>query len=111
MIQYRGNWAVVTGASSGLGRGIAARLAGKGMSLVLTGRNAAGLDETADQIRRDAPRATVETVAADLSTRSGVSALINHVGDRPVEVLVNNAGFGSYGPFTEADPNRESDEV
>ena len=81
------------------------------MSLVLTGRNEARLDEAADQIRRAAPRVTVETVAADLSTRSGVSALLDHVGDRPIEVLVNNAGFGSYGPFAEADPDREADEV
>ena len=51
-IHYQGRWAVVTGASSGLGRGLAARLADRGMSLVLTGRNEARLDETADQIRR-----------------------------------------------------------
>lgn len=111
MIRYQDKWAVVTGASSGLGRGIAARLADKGMSLVLTGRNEARLSETADQIRGAAPRVKVETVAADLSTRSGVSALLDHVGDRPIEVLVNNAGFGSYGPFAEADPDREADEV
>ena len=110
-IQYRDRWAVVTGASSGLGRGLAARLADRGMCLVLTGRNQARLDEAAEQIRRAQPRVTVETVAADLSTRSGVSALLDHVGDRPIEVLVNNAGFGSYGPFAEADPDREADEV
>jgi uncharacterized protein len=111
MIHYQDRWAVVTGASSGLGRGIAARLADRGMSLVLTGRNDARLSETADQIRRTAPRVKVETVAADLSTGSGVSALLDHVGNHPVEVLVNNAGFGSYGPFAEADPDREADEV
>ena len=110
-IHYQDRWAVVTGASSGLGRGLAARLADRGMSLVLTGRNEARLDEAAHQIRRAAPRVKVETVAADLSTRSGVSALLDHVGDRPIEVLVNNAGFGSYGPFAEADPDREADEV
>ena len=111
MIHYQDRWAVVTGASSGLGRGLASRLADRGMSLVLTGRNEARLDEAAQEIRRAAPRVKVETVAADLATPSGVSALLDHVGDRPVEVLVNNAGFGSYGAFAEADADREADEV
>src|SRR5262245_65472679 len=107
MIHYRDRWAVVTGASSGLGRGLATRLAGRGMSLVLTGRNEARLNEAAGEIRRAAPRVNVETVTADLSTPSGVSTLLAQVGDRPVEVLVNNAGFGSYGPFAQADSERE----
>ena len=111
MIQYQNRWAVVTGASSGLGRGLAARLGERGMSLVLTGRNQARLDEAAQQIRRDTPLVKVETVAADLAKPSGVSALLKHVGDRPIEVLINNAGFGSYGPFVEADAEREADEV
>ena len=111
MIHYQDRWAVVTGASSGLGRGLAARLADRGMSLVLTGRNEVRLNEAAHQIRLAAPRVAVETVAADLSTRAGVSALLDRVGDRPIEVLVNNAGFGSYGPFAEADPDREAEEV
>ena len=81
------------------------------MSLVLTGRSEARLDEVAQQIRHAAPQVKVETVVADLSTRSGVSALLDHVGDRPIEVLVNNAGFGSYGLFAEADATRENDEV
>ena len=50
MIHYQDRWAVVTGASSGLGRGLAARLADRGMSLVLTGRNEARLNEAAHQI-------------------------------------------------------------
>ncbi len=68
-------------------------------------------EEAANQIRRAAPRVKVETVTADLSTGPGVSALLAHIGDRPIEVLINNAGFGSYGLFAEADPDRESDEV
>ena len=111
MIHYEGRWAVVTGASSGLGRGLAARLADRGMSLVLTGRDQTRLHETAQQIRRSAPQVNVKTIVTDLSTPSGVSALIDRVGDRPVEVLVNNAGFGSYGPFAEADTDREANEV
>ena len=111
MIHYRNRWAVVTGASSGLGRGLAAGLADRGMSVVLTGRNGARLKEAADAIRRASPDVQVETVTADLSTSSGVATLIDRVGDRSVEVLVNNAGFGSYGPFVEADPDREADEI
>ena len=111
MIHYQNRWAVVTGASSGFGRGLAARLGDLGMSLVLTGRNKFRLEEAANQIRRAAPRVKVETITADLSTGPGVSALLAHIGDRPIEVLINNAGFGSYGLFAEADPDRESDEV
>src|SRR4029453_2409932 len=111
MIHYQDRWAVVTGASSGFGRGIAVRLAGRGMALVLTGRNEARLNDTAHEIRRAAPHVTVETVAADLATTSGLSTLLAHVGDRPIEVLVNNAGFGSYGPFAETDSGREAAEV
>ena len=111
MIHYQGRWAVVTGASSGLGRGLAIRLADRGMSLVLTGRNEVRLDQVANEIRRAAPRVKIETVVADLSTMSGVSALLEYVGDRPIEVLINNAGFGSYGPFVEANAEREDEEV
>ena len=111
MIRYQDRWAVVTGASSGLGRGLAARLADRGMSLVLTGRNAVRLDEAALEIRHAAPGVKVETVTADLATRSGVLALLDHVGHRPIEVLVNNAGFGSYGLFVASDADREADEV
>jgi short-subunit dehydrogenase/uncharacterized protein YndB with AHSA1/START domain len=111
MIHYQHRWAVVTGASSGLGRGIAARLADRGMSLVLTGRNQARLQEAAGEIRRATSNVQVETIAADLSTPSGIASLLDHVGNRPVEVLVNNAGFGSYGAFAEADLDRETAEV
>lgn len=111
MIYYRDRWAVVTGASSGLGRGIASRLAERGMSLVLTGRNEARLQETAQHIHRATPGAKIETVAADLSTPHGLAALLEYVGDRWIEVLINNAGFGSYGAFVEADSAREAEEI
>jgi short-subunit dehydrogenase len=81
------------------------------MSLVLTGRNEARLNDVADEIRRTVPQVKVESVIADLSTGMGVSALLDHVGERPIEVLVNSAGFGSYGPFIDADAEREAEEV
>ncbi|MBL8742172.1 MAG: SDR family NAD(P)-dependent oxidoreductase, partial [Myxococcales bacterium] len=111
MIHYEDRWAVVTGASSGLGRGLARRLAEKGMRLVLTGRNQERLAETREQIRQRIPTAVVETVPADLATALGLQALLDHVGERPVEVLVNNAGFGSYGAFAESNLERESEEI
>jgi NADP-dependent 3-hydroxy acid dehydrogenase YdfG len=74
MIHYQDRWAVVTGASSGLGRGLAGGLAGRGMSLVLTGRNEARLDETARQLPRlgrvilgPLLRATTQAWLADLA--------------------------------------------
>ena len=111
MIHYRNRWALVTGASSGLGRGIAARLADKGMSLMLTGRNQERLEQTVHDIRRVAPQVEIETVTADLSTSLGISTLLDHIGRRPIEVLINNAGFGSYGRFAEADSDRETEEI
>lgn len=81
------------------------------MSLVLTGRNTLRLEQAAREIRIAAPQVRVETVIADLATRAGLATLVAHVGGRPVEVLVNNAGFGSYGPFAESDAGRESDEI
>jgi short-subunit dehydrogenase/uncharacterized protein YndB with AHSA1/START domain len=110
-IHYRDRWAVVTGASSGLGRGIALRLAGRGMKLVLTGRNEARLQETARQIRSTVPDVELEAIVADLATQAGVTRLLDHVGERSVEVLVNNAGFGTYGAFAEAEHSREDDEI
>jgi short-subunit dehydrogenase len=61
--------------------------------------------------RVTAQRVKVETVAADLATTSGLSALLDHVADRPIDVLINNAGFGSYGSCAEADQDREAEEV
>ena len=97
MIHYENRWAVVTGASSGLGRQFAARLADRGMSLVLTGRNKARLDEVASQIHHAATQVQIETLAADLSTPSGVSVLLDHVRDRPVEVLSTTPGLAAMG--------------
>ncbi|QUQ64090.1 SDR family NAD(P)-dependent oxidoreductase [Kutzneria sp. CA-103260] len=111
MIEYRARWGVVTGASSGFGELFAQRLAERGMSLVLTGRDHGRLTDVAVRTRRLFPDVEIETATADLASDGGVEQLLSQVGDRPVEVLVNNAGFGTYGPFTTETPERMLDEV
>jgi short-subunit dehydrogenase len=100
-------WAVITGASSGLGAIFAEQLAKQGLSLVLTGRDQPRLAAVQQRVRQLAPGIDVELVVGDLGTRAGVDDLLAHLGGRPVDVLVNNAGFGTYGPFAQTDEVRE----
>jgi short-subunit dehydrogenase len=100
-------WAVITGASSGLGAVFAEQLAEQGLALVLAGRDQPRLVAVQQRIRDLAPCLDVELVVGDLGTRAGVDELLAHLGERPIELLVNNAGFGTYGPFAEADERRE----
>ena len=101
------NWAVVTGASSGLGAIFADQLAKRGLSLMLTGRDQARLSEVAQRVRRIAPNVDVELVAGDLGTDAGIEDLVARLDGRVIDVLVNNAGFGTYGEFSEIDAGRE----
>jgi short-subunit dehydrogenase len=99
------SWAVITGASSGLGAIFADQLAQRGHSLVLAGRDEARLSAVAQRVGHIANN--VELVVGDLGTDAGVDALVAHLDGRDVDVLVNNAGFGTYGPFAEIDAERE----
>jgi short-subunit dehydrogenase len=102
-------WAVVTGASSGLGALFAEKLAQRGLPLVLAGRDEARLAEVRQRVERLAPGIDVELVVGDLGTQSGVEALAAALGGRVVDVLVNNAGFGTYGRLSEVDADRDHD--
>ncbi|HEY3358869.1 MAG TPA: SDR family oxidoreductase [Polyangia bacterium] len=96
-------WALVTGASSGLGRELARQLAARGYDLVLTARREERLVALAAELTaRHADRA-VEVVALDLGAPGAAAALAARTegAGRPIEVLVNNAGFATYGPFVE----------
>ena len=103
--------AVVTGASSGLGRAYAESLAARGHPLVAVARRADRLEELAAWAR---DRHGVETriVAADLATEEGLALCREEIdrGDVP-EVVVLNAGFGSSGPLWTLDRARESEMV
>jgi uncharacterized protein len=101
---------LVTGASSGLGEQFARQLAARGSDLVLVARSAGRLAALADDLRAR-HRVTVTTVPADLSLADDVSRLAAVTATTQVDVLVNNAGFGTYGAFAGLDPAREHDEV
>ncbi len=111
MSKESAGWAVVTGASSGLGAVFADRLAERGLPLLLAGRDATRLQEVRQRLRENAPRLEVELVVGDLSTDAGVDELVAALGGREIEILVNNAGFGTYGPVAEIEPEREHDLV
>jgi short-subunit dehydrogenase len=102
---------VITGASSGLGAIFAEQLAARGLSMVLTGRDQVRLTAVRERVRAIAPDAGVELVVGDLGTESGVDDLVARLEGRDIDVLVNNAGFGTYGPLSQADARREHDLV
>jgi short-subunit dehydrogenase len=100
----RGNWVIITGASSGIGRALAAEFAAGAFNLFLTGRNKAALAEVAAACSK---KYGVETdvFPADLACLESVDTLIAAVASKPrrYEVLVNNAGFAIHGPFASTD--------
>ena len=100
---------VVTGASSGIGADIARELARRGHGVTLVARREERLRELADELG-EAYAVRAETVALDVTDADGRHALADELSGRglTVEVLVNNAGFGSGGAFAELDIERET---
>ncbi|MFK5688578.1 SDR family NAD(P)-dependent oxidoreductase [Ornithinimicrobium sp. LYQ92] len=92
--------ALVTGASAGLGREFAVQLAARGHHLVLVARDGGRLEQLADEVRRDAG-VDVQVLPADLSDRGQLEQVAERVRDRgsPVDLVVNNAGFGAGASF------------
>lgn len=99
------NIALVTGASSGIGREFAQQLAVSGHDLILVARRKVELRALASELERHGVR--VEVLAADLGTPTGIDACIASVGERPLHLLVNNAGFGLFGLFADTNGARE----
>jgi len=101
---------LVTGASSGLGAEFARQLAARGSDLVLVARSADRLAALADELRLR-HRVAVTTLPADLSLADEVGRVVSATATTEVGVLVNSAGFGTYGTFADLDAGREHDEV
>jgi short-subunit dehydrogenase len=98
--------ALVTGASDGIGEGFARALAVRGVELVVTARREDRLHRLATELPVD-----VEVVAADLASPPARARVCERLRDpeRPVDLLVNAAGFGAYGRFVDLDPARTQD--
>jgi short-subunit dehydrogenase len=101
---------LVTGASSGLGEQFARQLAARGGDLVLVARSADRLAALAEELQAR-HRVTVTALPADLSLADEVSRVAEFTATTEVDVLVNNAGFGTYGNFAGLDAGREHAEV
>ena len=96
------NFALITGASKGIGRAIAAELAKRGCSLLLVSRSKNLLDELAVKLRKDFG-VEVHTFVSDLSDESAPKRLLEYCTSNnfPINILVNNAGYGLWGKFDE----------
>ena len=93
---------LITGASRGIGRAIAEKLAASDVELLLHGRDTIALGETCDSVNSRC--GNLVKLIHDLATPDGVSELIAKVGDDPVDLLVNNAGIAIVKPFAEITP-------
>ncbi|MGB6430533.1 MAG: SDR family oxidoreductase [Candidatus Acidiferrales bacterium] len=101
MNTWRGKWALVTGASAGIGKALATELAAGGANLVLTARRRDRLEQLAAELSaKHGVRA--EVCAADLGTPAAPREIFHFTASRgiDVDVLINNAGFGATGEFT-----------
>ncbi len=99
-------WAVITGASQGIGRAMAAEAARRGLNLLLIALPDTGLPAVADELSR-LYDVESEFWEFDLSDRAAIADFVEYVGvsRRTVELLVNNAGIGGTAPFAEQNPD------
>ena len=99
--EWYGKVALITGASSGIGAATARKLAAMGMVVILAARRRDRLEALADEIRSDGGRA--EVIHADLTDEGAAEAIMGRISSQyhGVDVLVNNAGLGWYGFFSD----------
>lgn len=107
-INRYGPVAVVTGASSGIGRSFARQLAARGLNLVLVARRIDRLEALAEELRH-AHGSTVRVSAIDLSEPSAAEQVLDATADLDVGLVISNAGFGFKGEHAANDPKSMTD--
>ena len=109
-IDKYGPWAVVTGASSGIGVEFANQLAALGLNLYLVARRKEAMDELATKLTHT-HGVVVKTASVDLSKDDGPFKVLELVADLDIGLLVNNAGMNCEGAFYRGDLNRNIDMI
>ena len=95
--------ALVTGASAGIGLSFAERLAREGHDLIIVARRRERLEALARRLSAE-HGANVNVLPADLGTSAGIEAVAGLAVEAPLDLVINNAGFGAYRRFVELDP-------
>lgn len=98
-------YAMITGASSGIGREFARQLARKGYSLILVARRGKRLEKLAQELVKYGCQ--TEIIAADLSQPKECVRVMKETKEFPIKIFINNAGFGACGDFTDTDAATE----
>ena len=94
--------ALVTGASSGIGRDMARYLSGLGYDIIAVARDGVHLSKLKEELKTN-----VETISIDLADTDACKQLYELVKNKNIDVLINNAGFGDFGEFTNTDLDKE----
>lgn len=112
MTSWSGKWALVTGASAGIGAALAEELARGGTNLVLTARRRERLEELAQKFAA-AHKIQTKIFVADLTQPDAPEKIFQFTKDQgmEIELLINNAGFGVYGEFPTVETRRLTDMV
>ena len=110
--EWNGKWALVTGASAGIGVALAKELASGGTNLVLTARRKDRLDELSASLRSQ-HKVKTEVFVADLAEAGAPEKIFAFTREKGIDIdlLINNAGFGHYGEFSSAEIHRVLDMV
>lgn len=97
--------ALITGASSGIGRDMARELASLGYNLILVARNQEGLNKIKEELLEKYVNIEITVIALDLSDKKNCYQLYEQV--KNIDILINNAGFGLFGRFSKTDIEKE----